>query len=163
MFMRSPWVEFHLAVKDEAIECPHCQGREYWRRGKRQRRINTLPIGPKQVVLVVEVPKCECRNCGKCFEHPPFAPAYSQHSRALARFVCELSRFMSLQDVARFTHLGCDTVKSIVKADLARRYESVEMSEVRRIGVDEPERSGDSPPLYSNKRGQNYLDKRPSM
>ncbi|MBL9177765.1 MAG: hypothetical protein JNM65_06865 [Verrucomicrobiaceae bacterium] len=29
-------VEFHLAVKDEAIDCPHCQGREYWRRGKRQ-------------------------------------------------------------------------------------------------------------------------------
>jgi hypothetical protein len=24
--------------------------------GKRKRRINTLPIGPKQVVLVVEVP-----------------------------------------------------------------------------------------------------------
>jgi len=44
---------------------------------------------------------------------------------------------MSLQDVARFTHLGWDTVKGIVKADLARRYEKVEMSEVRRIGVDE--------------------------
>lgn len=44
---------------------------------------------------------------------------------------------MSLQDVARFTHLGWDTVKSIVRADLARRYESVEMSEVRRTGVDE--------------------------
>ncbi|MBK8093720.1 MAG: ISL3 family transposase [Verrucomicrobiaceae bacterium] len=44
---------------------------------------------------------------------------------------------MSLQDVARFTHLGWDTVKSIVKADLARRFEKVEMREVRRIGVDE--------------------------
>ena len=48
-------VEFHLAVKGESIQCPHCQGHEYWRRGKRQRRINTLPIGPKEVVLVVEV------------------------------------------------------------------------------------------------------------
>ncbi|MBL9179223.1 MAG: hypothetical protein JNM65_14265 [Verrucomicrobiaceae bacterium] len=26
-------VEFHLAVKDAGIPCPHCQGREYWRRG----------------------------------------------------------------------------------------------------------------------------------
>lgn len=68
---------------------------------------------------------------------PPFAPAYSHHSRALARFVCELSRFMSLQDVARFTHLGWDTVKGIVKADLARRFEDVPLSGVRRIGVDE--------------------------
>ena len=67
-------VEFHLSVKDESIQCPHCQGREYWRRGKRQRRINTLPIGPKAVVLVVEVPKCECRVCGKSFEHSPPLP-----------------------------------------------------------------------------------------
>jgi len=68
---------------------------------------------------------------------PPFAPAYSHHSRALARFVCELSRFMSLQDVARWAHLGWDTVKSIVKADLTRRFVNVALHEVRRIGVDE--------------------------
>jgi len=91
---------------------------------------------PQLVVLVVEVPKCECRGCAKSFE-PPFALACSHHSRALARFVCELSRFMSLQDVARFTHLGWDTVKSIVKADLARRFEHVPLGGVRRIGVDE--------------------------
>jgi len=34
-------------------------------------------------------------------------------------------------------HLGGDTVKSIVKADLARRIESVPLVGVRRIGVDE--------------------------
>ena len=44
---------------------------------------------------------------------------------------------MSLQDVARWTHLGWDTVKNIVKSDLARRYENVPLSGVRRIGVDE--------------------------
>lgn len=44
---------------------------------------------------------------------------------------------MSLQDVARFTHLGWDTVKRIVKADLARRFEDVPLEGVRRIGVDE--------------------------
>ena len=44
---------------------------------------------------------------------------------------------MSLQDVARWTHLGWDTVKSIVKADLARRFESVPLAGVSRIGVDE--------------------------
>lgn len=44
---------------------------------------------------------------------------------------------MSLQDVARFTHLGWDTVKSIVKADLARRFQRVPLSGVSRIGVDE--------------------------
>jgi len=44
---------------------------------------------------------------------------------------------MSQQDVARWTHLGWDTVKNIVKSDLARRYENVPLCGVRRIGVDE--------------------------
>ncbi len=44
---------------------------------------------------------------------------------------------MSLQDVARWTHLGWDTVKNIVKSDLSRRYDNVPLSGVRRIGVDE--------------------------
>ena len=44
---------------------------------------------------------------------------------------------MSLQDVARWAHLGWDTVKSIVKADLTRRFVNVALHEVRRIGVDE--------------------------
>lgn len=44
---------------------------------------------------------------------------------------------MSLQDVARWAHLGWDTVKCIVKAALAQRFESVPLAGVRRIGVDE--------------------------
>jgi transposase len=44
---------------------------------------------------------------------------------------------MSLQDVARWAHLGWDTVKSIVKADLTGRFVNVPLHEVRRIGVDE--------------------------
>lgn len=37
-------------------------------RGKWQRRIKALLIGPKEGLLVVEVLKCECRACGKSFE-----------------------------------------------------------------------------------------------
>lgn len=44
---------------------------------------------------------------------------------------------MSLRDVTRLTHLGWDTVKSIVKSDLARRYAKVALKEVRRIAIDE--------------------------
>ena len=67
-------IEFHLVVKDEELICPHCHSAEVWRRGKRQRRIKALPIGLQGVLLVVEVPNCECRACGKSFEVPPFLP-----------------------------------------------------------------------------------------
>ncbi len=67
-------IEFHLVVKDQELSCPHCHSQDVWRRGKRQRRVHTLPIGPKPVVLVVEVPKCECRACAKSFEVSPPLP-----------------------------------------------------------------------------------------
>jgi len=51
------------------------------------------------------------------------------YTHTLARFVCALSRWM--------THLGWATVKSIVKADLASRYGSVSIKEVKRIAIDE--------------------------
>lgn len=44
---------------------------------------------------------------------------------------------MTLSEVAALTHLGWDTVKGIVKADLARRYGSVSIKNVKRIAIDE--------------------------
>jgi transposase len=44
---------------------------------------------------------------------------------------------MTLSEVAELTHLGWDTVKGIVKADLANRYHSVPIKEVKRIAIDE--------------------------
>lgn len=67
-------VEFHLGVAERLLVCPHCQGRELIRRGKRWRRIQTVPIGLKPVFLVTEVARCECRGCGRVFEVAPPLP-----------------------------------------------------------------------------------------
>jgi transposase len=44
---------------------------------------------------------------------------------------------MSLKAVAAFTRLGWDTVKNIVKSDLAKRYEKVSLKGVSSIAIDE--------------------------
>jgi transposase len=67
-------VEFHLAVASRLMVCPYCQGREINRKGKRFRRIQTVPIGLKPVFLVTEVPRCQCRECGQVFEVAPPLP-----------------------------------------------------------------------------------------
>lgn len=67
-------VEFHLAVQSPLLVCPHCEGRDVIRRGKRFRRIQTVPIGLKPVFLVTEVPRCQCRQCGQGFEVAPLLP-----------------------------------------------------------------------------------------
>jgi transposase len=67
-------VEFHLAVQSRMLVCPHCEGRDVIRRGKRFRRIQTVPIGLKPVFLVTEVPRCQCRQCEQVFEVAPLLP-----------------------------------------------------------------------------------------
>lgn len=53
------------------------------------------------------------------------------------RFVCALSRWMTLSEVAAVSHLGWDTVKEIVKSDLGRRYRHIPLRHVRYLAVDE--------------------------
>jgi len=59
---------------DKLYVCPECGSREVIRRGRRLRRLQTLPIGFHPVFLEVEVPRCQCKACQRLFEiAPPFA------------------------------------------------------------------------------------------
>jgi|SRR5450631_639989 transposase len=59
---------------DKLYVCPECGSREVIRRGRRLRRVQTLPIGFHPVFLEVEVPRCQCKACQRLFEiAPPFA------------------------------------------------------------------------------------------
>jgi transposase len=67
-------VHFHLAVKADQFVCPDCQSGNVIRKGRRERTLQTVPIGLKPVFLVTEVPKCECKDCGAKFEIAPPLP-----------------------------------------------------------------------------------------
>jgi transposase len=59
---------------DKLYCCPECRSREVIRKGKRIRRVQTLPIGFHPVYLEVGVPRCQCNTCQHIFEiTPPFA------------------------------------------------------------------------------------------
>jgi transposase len=68
-------IEFTLTVKQKLPACPHCRSEQVIRKGKRYRRIQTVPIGFKPVTLKTEVPACECKRCGKTFEVSPPWPS----------------------------------------------------------------------------------------
>ena len=67
-------VQFHLAVKEGELVCPACHSSNVIRKGRRERSLQTVPIGLKPVFLVTEVPKCECKHCGATFEVAPLLP-----------------------------------------------------------------------------------------
>jgi hypothetical protein len=71
---RAGTVQFYLTVKAEFFVCPACQSAHAIRKGARARSLQTLPSGLKPVLLVTEVPKCECMDCGTKFELAPLLP-----------------------------------------------------------------------------------------
>ena len=59
---------------DKLFGCPQCGSRDVIRKGRRTRRVQTLPIGFHPVYLEVEVPRCQCKECQHLVEiAPPFA------------------------------------------------------------------------------------------
>lgn len=68
---------------------------------------------------------------------PPFARAYCHYTRGMERFVCQLSRWMTLAEVATVSGLGWESVKEIVKSDLGKRYARIPLKGVRYLAVDE--------------------------
>ena len=59
---------------DKRYVCPRCRSRDVIHKGRRTRRVQTLPIGFHAVYLVVGVPRCQCNRCKHLFEiAPPFA------------------------------------------------------------------------------------------
>ncbi len=59
---------------DRLYVCPKCRSRDVIGKGKRIRRVQTLPIGFHAVYLKIGVPRCQCNRCKHIFEiAPPFA------------------------------------------------------------------------------------------
>ena len=61
--------------RETLYRCPKCRSRDVIRKGRRIRRVQTLPIGFHPVHLEIVVPRCQCHTCRQIFEiAPPFAP-----------------------------------------------------------------------------------------
>ena len=68
---------------------------------------------------------------------PPFARPYVRSTRKLQELVDQLSRVMTLQDVAPLTGLDWDTVKGIVKRRWRRDDGRLDFKGARDLSIDE--------------------------
>ena len=67
----------------------------------------------------------------------PFADPRRSYTRSFERYVLELSRRMTIRDVAHHLDVGWDMVKDIQKRDLSRRYAKPKLKHLRAIAIDE--------------------------
>jgi len=131
-------VTFTISQPRESCCCSQCGSKEVIGRGGRSRRFRTLPIGGKPVYLRLWVPRVECCDCGAVRQvEVGFADQRVSYTRAFERYALELSRYMTIKDVACHLRISWDVIKEIQKRNLHRRFGKPKLKHLKQIAIDE--------------------------
>ena len=135
---RKGTVVFMIEQPRESYRCAACGSHDVIGRGRNVRWFRTVPIGGKPVYLVLPVPRVECRRCGVVRQVKiQFADPRVRYTRAFQRYALELSRYMTIKDVADHLGITWDVIKEIQKRDLHRRFSKPKLKHLRQIAIDE--------------------------
>ena len=128
---------FVIEHKPNSLRCPNCGGNDLIMRGKIPRRFVAPSIGRKPVGIELAVQRVECRDCGVVRRvRLGFADPYRFYIRAFERLAIELSRKMTIKDVAEHLMVSWDVIKGIVKRNLNRRLAKPKLHKLKRIAID---------------------------
>ncbi len=131
-------VVFVIARKPETYRCTVCDSENVWREGVVARRFRTLPIGSKRVELEAKIPRLACLDCGAVRQAAiGFADPRRTYTKSFRRFALELSRCMTIKDVACHLGVSWDVVKQIQKEYLHKRFAKPKLKHIRQIAIDE--------------------------
>ena len=95
-------------------------------------------MGGKPVIVRMDVPRVLCRKCAIVRQvRVPFAEEKVRYTKAFARYALELSRCMTIQDVAARLQVSWDVIKDIQKTHLQKHYSQPKLKHLRQIAIDE--------------------------
>ncbi|MBQ8467994.1 MAG: ISL3 family transposase [Prevotella sp.] len=128
----------HIQAKEREKVCPRCGKRHLVKNGYRFRDFIGLPIGGKKVIIRMKVQRYKCRHCDyDQQERIPFATGSRSYTHRFAKYVVDLLRGMTLQDVSNHLGVSWDTIKEIHSTYLERHYSPPSLEGVENIGIDE--------------------------
>jgi transposase len=131
-------VNFTIRKESKTCCCSACGSRDVLHRGHVVRHFRSLPIGGRATRVILPIPRVECRACGVVRQvEISFAKSRRSYTKAFERYALELSRRMTIRDVAKHLNVSWDVVKDIQKRDLARRFARPKFKHLRRIAIDE--------------------------
>jgi transposase len=131
-------VTFVISQARERLRCPQCGSPHVERHGEVMRTFRLLPIGRKPVQVALGIARVFCQKCWITRQvKVNFADEHQRYSRSFERYALELSRRMTIQDVARHLQISWDTVKEIQKRHLQRHYANPKLRYLKEIAIDE--------------------------
>lgn len=131
-------VFLHVEPQQHRVCCSACRSRKVIRRGESVRWFRNLPVGSELTWVIATLPRVECRDCGLVRQiDSGLAGPKRTYTHAFERYVLELSRYMTIQDIGRHLGVSWDIVKDIQKRHLRKHYAQPRLKQVRQIAIDE--------------------------
>ena len=131
-------VTFRIAKRKQDLACPVCGSHRVIRKGTVKRWFHSVPIGSKPVNIVLAVQRVQCLVCDSLRQVKlGFADSRRTYTRQFERFALELSRHMTIKDVARHLNVSWDIIKDIQKRHLTRRFSRPKLKKLEQIAIDE--------------------------
>ena len=128
--------------------CSACGSRKVSPKGRKVRQFRCLPIGNRSVTIGFPIPRVKCHDCGRIRQvKVPFADTRRSYTKAFERYALDLSRRMTIRDVAEHLGVGWDMIKDIQQRDLKQRFSRPKLGKLRKMAIDE----------ISVAKGQRYL------
>ena len=131
------WIRLE-PLEQGPYRCGHC-GEPTQRVHERVvREIRDLPLFDAQTFLEVTVLRVWCERCGGPKRMAiDWLDEHQRMTQRLAKAITSLTRFMTVEHVARFYGVHWHTVKRLDKDALRAQLEPQDFSAVRIIGIDE--------------------------
>jgi len=101
------------------------------------RRVRERDLFDQQVWLEVPIRRVQCLTCGVSTEHVPWLPPRSRLTKRLIAHVETLLHLLPLRHISQLTGLHWHTIRSIDARRLAREVTPPDLSQVRRLIMDE--------------------------
>ena len=131
-------VIFRIRQPRERLRCPQCDGDDVWVRGHEERTFRLVPIGAKPTFVTLDVARVWCPACDRVRQVKiGFADPKKRYTRSFERYALDLSRHMTIKDVAEHLQVSWDTIKDIQARSLQRRFGKPKLHKLRQIAIDE--------------------------
>jgi len=129
---------YRIRTKASELRCSNCNSYQVRPRGNKARTFKAPPIGKKAVYLKATIQRLECKECGSIRQEKiKYADYKKTYTRSFQRYVIDLSKLMTIQDVSKILGVGWDMVKGILKEYLQKHYGQPDLKGVRSIAIDE--------------------------
>jgi len=129
---------FRVEQEASGVRSSCCGSREVNKRGTTERTFKTTPVGNRSILIELPVQRVECLKCGVVRQvKVQFSGQRRRYTKGLERYALDLSRHMTIQDVAYHLNVSWDTIKDIQKRYLHRRFDKPKLGKLKRMAIDE--------------------------